>query len=132
MYLLCFSPLHSSISSPLLSPLLLSFSLLSLPHPFPPSLAFLIHSYVNGFDLHGICNLRGKVITNAGSMQRAHGSESWIQVISKMIFVVVYLTAPLCIILGFPDSSVGKESTCNGETWVRPWDLHWEDPLEMA
>ena len=61
-------------------------------------------------------------------MDLSHG----FSVISKMIFVVVYLTAPLCIILGFPDSSVGKESTCNGETWVRPWDLHWEDPLEMA
>ena len=31
---------------------------------------------------------------------------------------------------GFPDSSVGKESTCNVETWVQ--SLGWEDPLEKG
>ena len=31
---------------------------------------------------------------------------------------------------GFPDSSVGKESTCSEETWVR--SLGWEDPLEKG
>ena len=36
--------------------------------------------------------------------------------------------APWSIFLLFPHSSVGKESACNGETWVR--FLGWEDPLE--
>ena len=31
---------------------------------------------------------------------------------------------------GFPDSSVGKESTCNAETPVS--FLGWEDPLEKG
>ena len=32
--------------------------------------------------------------------------------------------------MGFPHSSVGKESACNGETWVQ--SLGWEDPLEKG
>ena len=31
---------------------------------------------------------------------------------------------------GFPGGSDGKESTCNGETWVRSLDE--EDPLEKG
>ena len=34
------------------------------------------------------------------------------------------------IYLGLPCGSVGKEFTCNGETWVR--SLSWEDPLEKG
>ena len=34
------------------------------------------------------------------------------------------------LILGFPDSSDGKESACKGETWVR--SLGWKDPLEKG
>ena len=30
--------------------------------------------------------------------------------------------------LGFPGSSVGKESACNADTWIQ--FLGWEDPLK--
>ena len=43
-------------------------------------------------------------------------------IISKMIFAVVYLAALLCIILGFPDSSIGKKNPpAMRKTWVHPW-----------
>ena len=35
---------------------------------------------------------------------------------------------PTPVFSGFPGGSDGKESACNGETWV--WPLSWEDPLE--
>ena len=34
----------------------------------------------------------------------------------------------MVLLMGFLGGSVGKESACKAETWVRP--LHWEDPLE--
>ena len=34
------------------------------------------------------------------------------------------------ISFGLPCGSVGKEFTCNGETWVQ--SLGWEDPLEKG
>ena len=38
---------------------------------------------------------------------------------------------PFIMVLGFPDSSVGKESTCNAQTWeMQIRSLGWEDPLE--
>ena len=36
--------------------------------------------------------------------------------------------SPRDIYCGFPGGSDGKESACNGETWVQ--SLGWEDPLE--
>ena len=36
----------------------------------------------------------------------------------------------LCICMGFPESSVGKESACNAGDLVR--FLGWEDPLEKG
>ena len=51
-------------------------------------------------------------------MDLSHG----FSIISKMIFAAVYLAALLCIILGFPDSSVGKKNPpAIRETWVHPW-----------
>ena len=37
---------------------------------------------------------------------------------------------PSTVILGFPDGSDGKESTCSTGDLVR--SLGWEDPLEMG
>ena len=46
-------------------------------------------------------------------------------------YITVVKTFELLYInMGFPDSSPGKESTCNGEIWVR--SLGWEDPLEKG
>ena len=43
-----------------------------------------------------------------------------------------FLIENMALLMGFPCSSVGKESACSAEIWVQ--SLGWEDPLakEMA
>ena len=123
VYLLCFSQSHSSVSSPLFSSLCSSlflyfpFLILSLPPLLSSSTVMLMGLIYMAFVILEERWLKIQVLCRE-HMDLSHR----FSIISKMIFAVVYLAALLCIILGFPDSSIGKKNPpAMRKTWVHPW-----------